>query len=66
MSGKPVDSFAFGFDVGVNSIGWCVLDEKHATGLGLRCFGSAKAVDKGELLDLVRRITCLMRRHHRR
>ncbi|MCL2160333.1 MAG: type II CRISPR RNA-guided endonuclease Cas9 [Betaproteobacteria bacterium] len=38
MSGKPTDLLTFGFDIGIASVGWCVLGKKHIVDLGVRCF----------------------------
>ena len=38
VSDKRTGSFTFGFDIGIASVGWCVLGEKHIVDLGVRCF----------------------------
>ena len=55
----------FGFDIGIASVGWCVLGERHIVDLGVRCFDKAETKD-GEPLNLARRTARLMRRRLRR
>lgn len=56
----------FGFDIGIASVGWCVLGENRIVDLGVRCFDKAETADKGESLNLERRTARLMRRRLRR
>ncbi|MDR0478642.1 MAG: type II CRISPR RNA-guided endonuclease Cas9, partial [Burkholderiaceae bacterium] len=58
--------FTFGFDIGIASVGWCVLGEQRIIDLGVRCFDKAETADKGESLNLARRTARLMRRRLRR
>ncbi|MCL1826208.1 MAG: type II CRISPR RNA-guided endonuclease Cas9 [Betaproteobacteria bacterium] len=66
MLGKPTDPLTFGFDIGIASVGWCVLGEKHIVDLGVRCFDKAETAKEGESLNLARRTARLMRRRLRR
>jgi len=66
MSDKPTGSLTFGFDIGIASVGWCVLGEKHIVDLGVRCFDKAETAKEGESLNLARRTARLMRRRLRR
>ena len=38
MFDKPTEPLTFGFDIGIASVGWCVLGEKRIIDLGVRCF----------------------------
>ncbi|MCL2309684.1 MAG: type II CRISPR RNA-guided endonuclease Cas9, partial [Proteobacteria bacterium] len=60
------DSLTFGFDIGIASVGWCVLGEQHIVDLGVRCFDKAETAKEGESLNLARRTARLMRRRLRR
>lgn len=52
----------FGFDIGIASVGWAVLDDKHILDLGIRRFDKAETADKeGEPLNLARRTARLAR-----
>jgi CRISPR-associated endonuclease Csn1 len=62
----PPTPLTFGFDIGIASVGWCVLGENHIVDLGVRCFDAAETPDKGESLNLARRIARLTRRRLRR
>ncbi|MCL2591512.1 MAG: type II CRISPR RNA-guided endonuclease Cas9, partial [Betaproteobacteria bacterium] len=66
MSDKPTDSLIFGFDIGIASVGWCVLGESRIVDLGVRCFDKAETAKEGESLNLARRTARLMRRRLRR
>lgn len=66
MSDKSNEAFTFGFDIGIASVGWCVLGENRIFDLGVRCFDKAETADKGESLNLARRTARLMRRRLRR
>lgn len=66
MSDKPSEPLTFGFDIGITSVGWCVLGENRIVDLGVRCFDKAETADKGESLNLARRTARLMRRRLRR
>jgi len=66
MSDKPTDPLIFGFDIGISSVGWCVLlYGRYILALGARCFDKAETTD-GESLNYARRVARLMRRRLRR
>ena len=56
----------FGFDIGIASVGWAVLNEHRIVDLGVRCFDKAETAKEGESLNLARRTARLMRRRLRR
>ncbi|MDR2852280.1 MAG: type II CRISPR RNA-guided endonuclease Cas9, partial [Burkholderiaceae bacterium] len=60
----------FGFDIGIASVGWCVIVEinrkLYILDLGARCFDKAETAKEGESLNLARRTARLMRRRLRR
>lgn len=56
----------FGLDIGIASVGWCVLGESRIIDLGVRCFDKAETAKEGDSLNLVRRMARLMRRRLRR
>lgn len=65
--GKPSpDPLTFGFDIGIASVGWCVLGATRIIDLGVRCFDKAETAKEGESLNLARRNARLMRRRLRR
>lgn len=66
MDCKTPQNLTFGFDIGIASVGWCVLGEDRIVDLGVRCFDKAETADKGESLNLVRRTARLRRRRLRR
>lgn len=66
MEGKGLESLTFGFDIGIASVGWCVLGESRIVDLGVRCFDKAETAKEGESLNLARRTARLMRRRLRR
>lgn len=68
MVDKSGEGFTFGFDIGIASVGWCVLapTQKQIVSLGVRCFDKAETSDRGEALNLARRTARLMRRRLRR
>jgi len=66
MTDKPLPGLTFGFDIGIASVGWCVLGETRIVDLGVRCFDKAETADRGESLNLARRTARLMRRRLRR
>lgn len=63
---KTPESLVFGFDIGIASVGWCVLSDTRIVDLGVRCFDKAETDKDGEPLNLARRIARLMRRRLRR
>jgi CRISPR-associated endonuclease Csn1 len=66
MGDKGQQTLTFGFDIGIASVGWCVLGENRIVDLGVRCFDKAETPDKGESLNKARRDARLMRRRLRR
>ena len=56
----------FGFDIGMASVGWAVLNETRIVALGVRAFDKAETAKEGESLNLARRSARLMRRRLRR
>lgn len=66
MADKTHEALIFGFDIGIASVGWCVLGESHIVDLGVRCFDKAETAKEGESLNLARRMARLMRRRLRR
>jgi len=56
----------FGFDIGIASVGWAVINETRIVDLGVRCFDKAETAKEGESLNLARRSARLMRRRLRR
>lgn len=45
MTDKPLGRLTFGFDIGIASVGWCVLGEERIIDLGVRCFDAAEDND---------------------
>lgn len=66
MADKTLGPLTFGFDIGIASVGWCVLGENRIVDLGVRCFDKAETAKEGEPLNLARRTARLMRRRLRR
>ena len=58
--------YTLGLDIGVASVGWCVLGEQRIIDLGVRAFDKAETAKEGDSLNLVRRSARLMRRRLRR
>ena len=54
--------YVFGLDIGIASVGWAVLDERHIIDLGVRCFDKAETAKEGDPLNLTRRQARLLRR----
>ncbi|MDR3162578.1 MAG: type II CRISPR RNA-guided endonuclease Cas9 [Helicobacteraceae bacterium] len=62
-----VPPYRLGLDIGIASVGWCLLAEDHIIDLGVRAFDKAETAKEGESLNLARRMARLMRRRlHRR
>ncbi len=59
-------SYTLGLDIGIASVGWCVLGENRIIDLGVRAFDKAETAKEGDSLNLVRRNARLMRRRLRR
>lgn len=55
-------TYTIGLDIGIASVGWCVLGETHIIDLGVRAFDKAETAEKGESLNLARRKARLARR----
>lgn len=64
QSGIP--SYTLGLDIGIASVGWCVLGQNRIIDLGVRAFDKAETAKEGDSLNLVRRSARLMRRRLRR
>ena len=60
------ESYTLGLDIGIASVGWCVLGENRIIDLGVRAFDKAETAKEGDSLNLVRRTARLMRRRLRR
>ena len=54
-------SYTLGLDIGIASVGWCVLGEHCIIDLGVRAFDKAETAKEGDSLNLVRRDARLMR-----
>jgi CRISPR-associated endonuclease Csn1 len=63
---KGHGALTFGFDIGMASVGWAVLNETRIIALGVRAFDKAETAKEGESLNLARRSARLMRRRLRR
>jgi CRISPR-associated endonuclease Csn1 len=63
---KNNGALTFGFDIGIASVGWAVLNETRIVALGVRAFDKAETAKEGESLNLARRSARLMRRRLRR
>lgn len=57
--------YRLGLDIGIASVGWCLLGENRIIALGVRAFDKAES-EKGESLNAERREKRLMRRRLRR
>ena len=66
MADKSLGPLTFGFDIGIASVGWCVLGETRIVNLGVRAFDKAETAKEGDSLNRVRRDARLMRRRLRR
>ncbi|MDR1451540.1 MAG: type II CRISPR RNA-guided endonuclease Cas9 [Helicobacteraceae bacterium] len=55
-------SYELGLDIGIASVGWCILGEKGILDLGVRAFDKAETDKSGESLNLARRLARLTRR----
>ncbi|MBI3149774.1 MAG: type II CRISPR RNA-guided endonuclease Cas9 [Betaproteobacteria bacterium] len=58
--------YTLGLDIGIASVGWCLLGTDRIIDLGVRCFDKAETAKEGDSLNLVRRSARLMRRRLRR
>lgn len=59
-------SYTLGLDIGIASVGWCLLGDDRIIDLGVRAFDKAETAKEGDSLNLVRRSARLMRRRLRR
>ena len=66
QSKQNFGNLTFGFDIGIASVGWAVLNERRIVDLGVRCFDKAETAKEGESLNLARRNARLLRRRLRR
>lgn len=66
QSKQSFGELTFGFDIGIASVGWAVLNETRIVDLGVRAFDKAETAKEGDSLNLVRRMARLMRRRLRR
>ena len=66
QSKQNLGNLTFGFDIGIASVGWAVLNEKRIVDMGVRCFDKAETAKEGESLNLARRTARLLRRRLRR
>lgn len=64
--GQSPGPLTFGFDIGIASVGGCVLGEDWIVDLGVRCSDKAETAKEGESLNLAHRTARLMRRRLRR
>ena len=55
MADKTLGPLTFGFDIGIASVGWCVLDENRIIDLGVRCFDAAEESKEKITLNAKRR-----------
>ena len=60
------EPLTFGFDIGIASVGWAVLNPNRIVALGVRAFDKAETAKEGDSLNLVRRTARLMRHRLRR
>lgn len=54
--------YTLGLDIGIASVGWCLLGESRIIDLGVRAFDKAETAKEGEPLNLTRRLARLARR----
>lgn len=53
--------YTLGLDIGIASVGWCLLGENRIIDLGVRAFDKAETAKEGEPLNLTRRMARLTR-----
>lgn len=63
---KKLNSYVFGLDIGIASVGWAVLAENRIVATGVRAFNKAETAKEGESLNLARRQARLTRRRIQR
>ena len=66
MQTEKNEPYSLGLDIGIASVGWCLLGENRILDLGVRAFDKAETAKEGDSLNLVRRTARLMRRRLRR
>ena len=54
--------YTLGLDIGIASVGWCLLGEDRIIDLGVRAFDKAETAKEGDPLNLIRRQARLARR----
>ncbi|MFN4341609.1 MAG: type II CRISPR RNA-guided endonuclease Cas9 [Azonexus sp.] len=54
--------YTLGLDIGIASVGWCLLGESRIIDLGVRAFDKAETAKEGDPLNLTRRMARLARR----
>ena len=59
---RQEQKYDLGLDIGIASVGWCVLGKKRIIDLGVRCFDKAETAKEGDPLNLTRRQARLLRR----
>ena len=59
---REQEPYTLGLDIGIASVGWCVLGGNRIIDLGVRAFDKAETAKEGDSLNLVRRTARLMRR----
>lgn len=55
------DSYTLGLDIGIASVGWCLLGENRIIDLGVRAFDKAETAKEGDPLNFTRRQARLAR-----
>ena len=53
--------YTLGLDIGIASVGWCLLGENRIIDLGVRAFDKAETAKEGDPLNLTRRMARLTR-----
>lgn len=53
--------YTLGLDIGIASVGWCLLGEQRIIDLGVRAFDKAETAKEGDPLNLTRRMARLAR-----
>lgn len=56
-----MQSHTLGLDIGIASVGWCLLGENRIIDLGVRAFDKAETAKEGDPLNLTRRMARLTR-----
>ena len=66
LNGSNFGNLTFGFDIGIASVGWAVLNETRIVDLGVRCFDAAEDPKTGDSLNSGRRLLKTQRNRLRR